>query len=401
MDRVRSASVGIYLDAGSRHEREDECGVTHFIEHMLFKGTTRRSAYELSMEQNLLGGQVNAYTSQEHIVLSARVVDRDLPRALDLLVEMLTESIYDPTEFERERGVILEEYKMYEDTPDELVMDLFMSGLFDGHALGKPILGTPAHLLKFTPQTLHGYRGRMFTPDRMVVAAAGAVEAPEFLTLVEERLSLLQPDVPSSASIRPASPAPAYHHRLLDRELEQTHFVLGTVGPSRHDDSRFAFAVMSTILGAGPGSRIFQEVREKRGLAYSVGTVEWYFQDTGCFAISGGTSPDTYEQVEELCLKEVRTLATDHPTGLELECAKAQIRTGLVLGAESSSGRLARLAEQELWYGRIIPIEESLARLERVTVSDVTEAARFWLLDKPLAAAIIGESPRPPARERF
>jgi predicted Zn-dependent peptidase len=379
---------------------ESECGVAHFIEHMLFKGTKHRSAYQLSMEQNLLGGQVNAYTSQEHVVLSARVVDESLYRALKLLVEMLTESVYNSTEFERERGVILEEYKMYEDAPDELVMDMFMSALFADHALGRPILGTPEQLRHYAPDHLRAYLQRMFRPDRVVVAGCGALEGIEFLDQVEALLGGMRPGSAANSPII-CKVQPTYHQKIVERDLEQTHFVLGTVGPSRLDDSRFAYAVLSTILGAGPGSRIFQEVREKRGLAYSVGTLEWYFQDTGCFAISGGTSPDTYPEVQDLCLKEVSKICEAEPTVEEVACSKAQIRTGIVLGVESTGSRMARLAEQELWYGRLIPIEESLEKLEAVSPESVLRAAQRWLYGQPLAAAILGEGATGPVQSRF
>jgi predicted Zn-dependent peptidase len=331
-------------------------------------------------------------------VLNARVVDEHLIRALRLLVEMLTDSQFDPEEFERERGVILEEYKMYEDTPDELVMDRFMEGLYHGHALGRPILGTPDHLNRFQPADLRKYLARVVRPDRLVVAATGRLDADQLMDEVERLLGGL-PAVDSIPGPVSPAPNPAYQHRVTERDLEQTHFVIGTTGPNRHDDRRFPFAVMSAVLGAGPGSRIFQEVREKRGLAYSIGTFEWYFQDTGCLAISGGTSAETYEEVEEICLKEISRLGKELPTDEEVECAKAQIRTGVVLGAESSGGRMARLGEQELWYGKLIPMDETLAKLDAVTTQDVMESAREWLIGKPFTASIIGEEVREPTAQ--
>jgi predicted Zn-dependent peptidase len=399
LPHMRSASLGLFVDGGSRHERPNETGIAHFIEHMLFKGTKNSTSLELSTQQNLLGGNFNAYTGQEHIVLTAQVLDDHVLPATELLADMLLNSLFDPLEFERERGVILEELKMYDDTPDELILDMVLAGLYSGHSLGQPILGTPRSLKSFTPDSLRQYLLRQATPDRIVVAAAGAVDPDGFFKLVEQLFSNLPESPHSCPELLP--PTVTHVPRILDRKLEQTHFAFGVEGPSRLDDRRFPYAVMSTILGAGAGSRIFQEVREQRGLAYSIGTLEWFFQDTGCLVISGGTSHETFPEVVEVVRQEVRKLAEQPPSPEEVLCAKAQLRTGVVLGLESSGGRMARLAEQELWFGRLISVDETLAKLEAVTPEAVSQSVQTWLIDRPFAASIIGHKPALPSFGSF
>lgn len=384
---VRSASLGVFVDVGSRNESPTENGMTHFIEHMLFKGTQKFNSIELSQEINRIGGNVNAWTTQEQVAVTAKVVDEHLARAIDLVFDMFQNSIFPPDEIERERNVILEEVKMYDDTPDELVIDLFMDSLYAGTALGQPILGSPDNIRRFGPADISNYINAQFSLDRVVVAVAGHLD----LRRVEPQLKRLfeRLHFPAKPS-QPVSPAPpSFKSQNLTRRLEQVHFCMGSTGPSRRDDDRFAFALLNTILGGGASARIFQEVREKRGLAYSIGSFDMLFKDSGCFVISGGTSPRNSAKVVDLCLKEVRKIYSEEVTADELDMAKEQLKSGMLLSMESSGSRMNRLAETEIYHGSFMPVNEVLDRVKRVTVEDVRRVAEKYLKDKPAAFSSI------------
>jgi len=385
---VRSASVGLWLDVGSRNEQENEGGLSHFIEHMFFKGTKTKNAYQLSNEMNFIGGNVNAFTTQENICMSAKVVDEHLSRAIDLLYEMYRESIFDPQEIERERNVILEEVKMYDDTPDELVVDVFMDHLYAGNPLGRPILGLPENIRTFQQPDLCKFVNKEFAPDRIVVSIAGNFD----LRRVEPQLRrLFEPIHPNGWERNPiVHPTPAYQSFNVDRKLSQVHFCMGTDAPDRQNDDRFAFAILNTILGGGTSSRIFQEVREKRGLAYSIGSFDISFKDSGCFAVSGGSSPRNIGKVLDLCLAEVKRIYTEAVDEEEVLSAKEQIKSSVVLGMENSSNRMSRLAECELFFGEYIPVDYVLDRVNKVSIEEVQHIAEKYLKDRPITFASIG-----------
>ncbi|MGI8906941.1 MAG: M16 family metallopeptidase [Candidatus Sumerlaeaceae bacterium] len=385
---VRSASVGLWLDVGSRNEQEPEGGLSHFIEHMFFKGTSTKNAYQLSNEMNFIGGNVNAFTTQENICLSAKVVDENLSRAIDLLYEMYRDSIFDPEEIERERNVILEEVKMYDDTPDELVVDVFMDHLYAGNPLGRPILGSETNIRNFKQSDIQKFAGKEFAPDRIVISIAGNFD----LRRVEPQLRrLFDPISPNGWERNPIiHPTPAYKSHNVDRKLEQVHFCMGTDAPDRTNDDRFAFAILNTVLGGGTSSRIFQEVREKRGLAYSIGTFDISFKDSGCFAVSGGSSPRNIGKVLDLCLAEVKRIYTDYVTEEEVQSAKEQIKSSIVLGMENSSNRMSRLAECEIYFGEYVPVDYVLERVNKISVEDVRAVSEKYLKDRPITFAGIG-----------
>lgn len=385
---LRSASAGIWIDVGSRNETEPEGGLSHFIEHMLFKGTSTRNALEISHQMDLLGGSFNAFTSQENISLSAKVIDEHLPAALDLLAQMLLDSVFDPAEIERERNVILEEVKMYDDTPDEYVIDLFLNNLYEGNPLGRPILGEPANISRFSREDIRHYIGKEFSPNRVVVAVAGKFDEQQIESQLRHLFGSL--GSPTTFPNPLLSAPPTFKSRNVNRKLAQVHFCMGTDGPSRTSEDRFAFAVLNTILGGGSSSRIFQEVREKRGLAYSIGSFDIAFRDTGCFAISGGTSPGTAQQVIRLCLEEVRKIYTSEISETELASAREQIKSATLLSMESSSSRMARLAETELYFGEYLPVDYSVGRINAVTRDDIRRAAETYLKERPVAFASIG-----------
>lgn len=385
---VRSASVGLWIDVGSRNEDSAENGIAHFIEHMFFKGTRTKNAYQVSNEMNFIGGNVNAFTTQENICLHAKVVDEHLGRAIDLLSEIYNESAFALDEINRERNVILEEVKMYNDAPDDLVVDHFLSALYSDHPLGRPIIGSPANINGFSQPDISRFLGREFAPDRLVISIAGNLD----LRRVEPHLRrVFEPLSPNGWERNPVvSPTPTYKNLNDNRALEQVHFCMGTDGPTRTSPDRFAFAVMSTILGGGSSSRIFQEVRENRGLAYSIGTFEFCFKDTGCFVVSGGCSPDSVAQVVKLCLLEVARMYSEPVTAEELDSAKQQIKSSILLGMENSFHRMSRLAEYEIFFGEYLPVDTVLEAINAVTAEDVLRVAENYLKEKPATMASIG-----------
>ncbi|MGB9691465.1 MAG: M16 family metallopeptidase [Candidatus Sumerlaeaceae bacterium] len=387
---VRSASVGIYLEVGSRNEKPEEHGLSHFVEHMFFKGTRQYDAMALSVLIDKLGGNVNAFTTQENIAISAKVIDEDLSAAIDLLAEIYLDSVFAPEEIERERNVVLEEIKMYNDTPDELVLDVYLDHLYADHALGRPILGTPDQVRRFTRDDIIRYLNREFAPDRVVVALAGNFDLRRIEPQLRRIFERLEPNGWERNPLEP--PAPTFQSYNLDRDTEQVHFCMGTDGPPRDSEDRYAFAILSTILGGSTSSRIFREVREKHGLAYSIGTFDCSFRDAGAIAVTGGTSPKHIHQVVRLCLDEIHKLYTEGVSEEEVDNARQQIKSSLILGMENSATRMGRLAECEIFYGEYIPVDRVLARINAVTPDDVQRAAEIYLKDRPVSFASIGPS---------
>jgi predicted Zn-dependent peptidase len=385
---VRSASIGIWLDVGSRNENEPESGLSHFIEHMFFKGTRSRNAYQLSNEMNLIGGNFNAFTTHENVCISAKVVDDNLSHAIDLLAEMFMDSAFDPDEIERERNVILEEVKMYDDTPDELVFDLFMKYMYADNSLGRPILGTPENIHQFNQHDIRRFIGKEFAPDRVVVSIAGNFDMRRIEPQLRRIFEPIHPNGWERNIVLP--PTPAYRSHNEDRKLEQVHFCMGTDAPNRSSEERFAFAVLNTVLGGGTSSRIFQEVRERRGLAYSIGSFDMSFKDSGCFTISGGSSPRHIQKVLNICLDEVKKIYNEEISAQELENAKQQLKTSIILGMENSSTRMSRLAETEMYFGDYIPVDTVISRLDTVSAADVRAIAERYLKDRPITFASIG-----------
>ncbi|MBX7245528.1 MAG: insulinase family protein [Candidatus Sumerlaeaceae bacterium] len=385
---VRSASVGLWIDVGSRNETPVENGLSHFIEHMFFKGTRTKNAFQLSNEMNAVGGNVNAFTTQENICLNAKVVDDHLSRAIDLISELYLDSTFDTAEIERERNVVLEEVKMYYDTPDEQVIDTFLDNLFADHPLGRPVLGTPERITDFKQGDIKRYLNREFAPDRIIISIAGNFD----MRRIEPQLRrILEPIEPNGWERNPViHPTPSYRSHNEDRRLEQVHFCMGTDAPPRTSDERFAFSMLNTILGGGTSSRIFQEVREKQGLAYSIGSFDFTFKDAGCFAISGGSSPRNIQKVLNICLEEVKKLYTELVSEEELESAREQIKSNIILGMENSASRMSRMAESEIYFGEHIPVDTVIERINAVTREDVFEMAQRYLKDRPITFASIG-----------
>jgi predicted Zn-dependent peptidase len=384
---VQSASVGLWVGVGSRDEDDPQRGISHFIEHMLFKGTQRRTAREIADAIESRGGQINAFTGKESTCYEARVLAEDVPLVIDILTDMFRHSLFDPEEITREKGVVIEEIKMYEDTPEELVHDLFEQTIYPHHPLGQPVIGSEATVAAVTRNDITGYIARRYRPDRIVVSAAGNLEHTQLVDLVVQTLGDLAGLAPDRDLERPL---PSGEDRIVERDVEQVHFVLGNAGYSKMEKQRYSLSILNNVLGGNMSSRLFQEVREKRGLAYSIGSYGRSYQDGGFFCVYGGTSPTTYEQVLELTRTEFLKVRRHGLTDDELMKAKTQIRGALVLGLESMNSRMNRYGDSLLSYGRVIPIEEVLADYEAVTHDTIAEVAAQVLDDSAITLTAIG-----------
>lgn len=390
MKSVRSCAIGIWVDVGSRHESESDGGVSHFVEHMLFKGTPRLTTAQIGDLTNELGGNINAFTTQEQLVLHARTIDRKAPRALDLLSELLLDSIFPEDELTRERQVILEECKMYEDSPEELSVDVFFRNLWPDHPLGRPVIGRRSTIRRFSAGHLREYWRHELQPPRILISMAGHYDSEAMDEVIRRRF---EPLTPSNHAARPAQPSVKGLPRrqsCLKRTIEQTHFCLGTNGPRRRDPERYAFGLLNMILGGGVSSRLFQEVREKRGLAYSIGSFTQLFTDAGSFAIDGATSPSTLGEVLRITLDEIDRICEEKVTERELELARSQVIDGLLIGLENTESRMMRIAESILTFGRVMGIDETIRQVEAVSADEVQSVARRYLRSGPLALSCVG-----------
>jgi predicted Zn-dependent peptidase len=384
MPHIKTATLGMWVGVGSRNERDDEHGLSHLIEHMAFKGTRRRSARKIAEDIENIGGEINAATSVEFTNYSARVLGENIDADLDVLGDILTESSFDEAELAREKGVILQEYAAVEDTPDDLVFDAFMETAFTGQAIGRPILGRPETIKRFDGETIRAFIAREYTPERMVLAAAGQVEHEAVCTAAERFFGAL-PDGPQTGA--GASATYTGGERRIPRRLEQANVVIGLPGRSFKDARYYATHMFAHILGGGLTSRLWHEVREQRGLAYEIGAFHWPFVDTGLFGISAGTAGSDVAELTDVTLDCARAAIRDIDE-IELARAKTQLKVALLAALESPGGRIERNARQLLAWGRVIPSEEIVAKVDAVTIGEVREAGADVLSGAPTLAAI-------------
>lgn len=384
---VDSVSVGVWAVAGARDENEAHHGMSHFVEHMLFKGTTKRTARQIADEMDSLGGHLNAFTDKEFTCYYVKVLGEHLHSALDVVSDMVLNSVLDPDEIERERNVILEEIKRHQDTPEDQVHDLLAQTMWKDHPLGNSVIGSRAVAESVTRDGLIEYMQELYRPDALVITAAGNVEHHSLVDMVGARFGGLNGARPVRAC---CDVKPHFGLRLVDRDTEQVHFCLGAPGFAQDQPEKYALAVIDSALGGGMSSRLFQEIRENRGLAYAIGSYAVSYQEAGLFAIYGGTSVDNVKTVIELTRKECRAVGRDGVTDAELERGKNQIRAALVLGQESMSNRMSRLAKSEIYYGRIIRMEEIISAIMRVSKDDVAEVASRLFDGSGFAVAAIG-----------
>ena len=387
MSEVRSVSAGFWFDVGSRDEPDALAGTSHFLEHLLFKGTATRSAKDIANAFDAVGGDINAFTGKEYTCYYSRVLDDDLPMALDVLTDMITSSVIDPDELESERKVILEEIAMHEDDPDELVHDLFYREMWDGHPLGRPVLGFNESIAGVSRDQVAEYWQDRYSPSNLVVAAAGNVEHDRLVDLVDELFDSTggRPTVRTGSA--PQALAGANVHK---RPTEQAHIVVGTEGLHRAHEDRHALALLDTVLGGGMSSRLFQEVREKRGLAYAVYSYRALFAETGTFAIYAGTTPQNAETVMDIVFSEVDAILTKGLTDSEFERAKGHIKGSLVLSSEDPGSRMNRLGRQQLTTGEIHSIDEMIAKFDALQIDDVARVAQSVLGSGGWQVTVVG-----------
>ncbi len=393
MPNVRSVAVGIWVSVGSRDEPRHLAGATHYLEHLLFKGTERRTALQISSSIEAVGGDINAFTAKEFTCYHAHVLDVDLPLALDVLADMVASSVVAADDVDSERQVVLEEIAMRDDEPDDAVHDLFAAGLWgDRSPLGRPILGSPESINALSRRAVHGWYTRRYRPENLVVAVAGHVDHAAVVRLVRAAFAVngfLDGDAtptPSRVGGRRPRVSPGVH--LVQRANEQANLVLGVPAMARTDERRFALGVLNSALGGGMSSRLFQEVREKRGLAYSVYSYAAQYADTGMLGVYVGCAPKKVDQVVALCREELARIAEHGITPDELARGKGQLRGGLVLGLEDTSSRMGRIAKAELVYGELPSVDELIARVDGVSLDDVSAVAAEVLGARPSLAVI-------------
>ncbi len=387
---IRSVALGIFILVGSRNENKDEAGITHFIEHMLFKGTRRRSVDKISKEVNELGGHINAYTSQEMICLYGKTIDEQTPQLVDLLTDLFFNSVFSPSEIVREKSVVAEEISLYNDTPEELIFDIFIETMWRNNSVGNPVLGRSETLNKFNKKSISDFTKRNFSPDKIVISAAGNFRIDEIEKLISPIVNKFSaqglPGICDSSK-----PTPSHRLKIVESpKLDQIHFCLGTDAMNRHSEDRFAMALLNSILGGGAGSRIYNEIREKRGMAYSIGSSITLFTDCGFFTVNGGTQKKFLFDSFDIILSEIRKITKRHVRNEEIDIAKKQIKTSILLGLEGSKTRMMRLGEQEIFFKKHIPVSFIMKKLEALTKSDLLEAAQKYFTEKQLTITTIG-----------
>lgn len=384
---IRSASIGVWVNAGSGYEDERMNGTSHFIEHMLFKGTTKRTAHEIAEAVDKIGGHISAFTTREYTCYYLKVTHQYIDFALELLSDMFLNSLFDEDEIEKEKMVVREEIKMYEDTPDELIHDLFIRTAWKNHPLGQPVIGREEVVSSLTREMVLDFFKRHYIPQWIVIAAAGAVEHEKILDLSYRFFGSM-----CGKGNDPKLPPPSIQKGLFveERNLEQIHLCLGGEGLPYASEDRFSLYLLNAILGGSMSSRLFDEIREKRGLAYSVYSYQSSHKDGGLFVTYVGTNPKVYLQVISLILKELTRLKMEKIDDDEIKKAKEQVKGGIILGLEDTGNCMSRIAKQEIYFGRYFEVDEILRNIDMVRPEDIQELASRLFQDEHLSLASIG-----------
>lgn len=393
MSHVRSVSIGVWLMRGSRHESDAESGIAHFVEHMLFKGTGVRSAQQIAQEIDSIGGQLDAFTAKEYAGYYIKVLDENLPAAADLLGDMILNPAFAPADITREQGVILEEIKMVEDAPDDLVHEVFAQQFWPRHPLGRPILGTPATVSSFGQVGLRDYFSRMYVAPQLLIAVAGNIDHAKVRALVEKTFASVPTTAGPSGTEPPAVKAGVAYRQ---KEIEQSHLCMGTPAYHQAHVDRHALYVLNTVLGGSMSSRLFQHIREDRGLAYSVFSNLTMYSDAGMVTVYAGCASDKVAEVVDLSLAELRALRETPVPADELRRAKDHLKGSLVLNLESTASRMSHLARQFIFFGRYYTLDELTSAVEAVTPEDVQRVANELFRDEGLAATVVGPSAKSP-----
>jgi predicted Zn-dependent peptidase len=387
MSQVRSISIGVWLTRGSRHETAERSGIAHFVEHMLFKGTATRTAEDIAQAIDSIGGQLDAFTAKEYASYYIKVLDEHLPLALDILSDIVLHPSFSAEDIEREKKVVLEEIKMVEDTPDDLVHELFTQGFWENHPLGRPILGTPETVEALNAALLREYFVNSYAPSNLIVSAVGNLDHARVRDLVEQKFGALKP------AGRPGDEqAPTVVPKILirNKELEQSHVCLGVGSYPQNHEGRYASYVLNTMLGGSMSSRLFQNVREKRGLAYAVFSGLSAYRDAGSFTIYAGCANGAVGQVVDLCVEELRGVKQEPMPDAELKRAKDHLKGSLMLSLENTSSRMSHIARQEIYFDRQFGLDETLDGIDHVTAPDVQRVAADLFADGTLSATVLG-----------
>ncbi len=389
MPHVRSVSMGVWINSGSRDEAPAVNGVSHFVEHMVFKGTTSRTAQQIAREVDTIGGNLDAFTSKETVCFNIKVLDENVAPALDVLSDLVLHPTFAPDELAREQGVILEEIKMDEDNPDYLVHEIFTQNFWKDHPLGRPILGTKKTVASFDQPTVLNFYAGTFTPQNMVFSAAGNLDHDHFVAQVAQQFASL------SASTRPQATQPvptANPHVTLKRKksLEQVQLCLGVPAPPVNSPDRYGVYLLNTILGGGMSSRLFQTIREEQGLAYSIYSEMNPFRDTGSLSVYAGTSADKTETLLRLTVAELKRLKVETVSDAELKRSKDQLKSNIVIGLESSGSRMSNLARQQMYFGRFFGIEEIVSEIDAVTPALIQQLAVDLFRPEAMALTLLG-----------
>jgi len=385
---VKSVTIGIWVGTGSRSENEYNHGIAHFIEHMVFKGTDNRSAKDIAEMVDEVGGQLNAFTGKEYTCYYIQVLDTHLELALDVLSDMLLSSKFDGADINREREVVLEEVHMYEDTPDELVHDIHLSNIWAGHALGRNIIGTIPSIEKFDENVIHQYYSDFYTSDNIVIAAAGNLTHDKLEALSERYFGKMRGSKKHPLMIEPPKIVPA--NTIQIKAVEQVHLCIGTTSVPQSSPDIYALHILNNILGGGISSRLFQSIREEKGLAYSIYSYQTNYSDCGLFTIYAGTRPSNTAQVTELIWQNIVALKAKGITSRELSKTKEQLKGGLLLGLESSSSRMSRIGKMEITLGKHITLDEVVAKIDNVSLEDVSQMTKQLFNPETLCITALG-----------
>ncbi|HEU5450660.1 MAG TPA: pitrilysin family protein [Terriglobales bacterium] len=388
MPHIRSISIGIWIRTGSRHEDPELNGISHFVEHMVFKGTTSRSAEDIARQIDSIGGNMDAFTAKECISFDVKVLDEHLPTAFDILSDLVLNPVFDAKDIARERGVIMEEIKMDEDNPDYLVHEIFTQNFWKDHPLGKPILGTKETVRRFEQPLLRDYYSRFFIPNNMIISAAGNVTHERFVQLVAERFSAGKPGKNGFHQVPPkVSPRIVMRNK---KALEQVQICVGVPSHPISHERRYSSYVLSTLLGGGMSSRLFQNIRERQGLCYAIYSELSPFRDTGCLSVYAGTSRESAPKVVQSIVKEFHNLKVEAVTDEEMKRAKAQLKGSLMLSLESSTARMSNLARQEMYFDRFLSMDEIIDRIEAVTAPELVQLANEFFNPEQIAVTVLG-----------
>lgn len=387
LPKSRSVSIGVWVKVGSRHELQEIGGISHFIEHLFFKGTAKRTAKEIAIEMDSLGGEMNAFTTQETTTYYAKVVDEHLPVAIDILSDILLSSKFDPAEMEKERKVILEEIKGVEDTPDDYIHEIFTSTIWRNNSLGRPILGTRETIKALKHADIIAYIANNYSPKEIVIAVAGNFEHARLIELLEASFGTLSlAGIPKKA----ATPDFTSAVEVRKKQLEQVQLCIGFKGLHYTDENRYVISALNTVLGNSMSSRLFQEIREQNALAYSIYSYVTAYRDTGLLTIYAGTGPSNTLEVIRLVLKEIKKIKNEGITAAEESRVRNQIKGSMVLALESSNSHMSRLARQEIYYGKYLSIDDIIKGVERVTRDQVQQLAQKLFTRENSALAILG-----------